>query len=77
MSGWGTGGTISGVGSMLRVARPEVKIVATEPEGAQLLAGKPFTPHKIQGTLQSLLPRSSIMLLSRRRLFLHHVADSI
>lgn len=49
MSGWGTGGTISGVGSMLRLARPEVKIVATEPEGAQLLAGKPFTPHKIQG----------------------------
>ena len=48
VSGWGTGGTITGVGEMLRLARPETQIIATEPEGAQLLAGKPFTPHKIQ-----------------------------
>jgi cysteine synthase len=52
VSGWGTGGTIVGVGQMMKVARPEVAIIASEPEGAQLLAGKPFTPHKVQGKLQ-------------------------
>lgn len=48
MAGWGTGGTLTGVGEMLRLARPEVQIVATEPEQAQLLGGKPFAAHKIQ-----------------------------
>ena len=49
VTGWGTGGTMTGAGEMLRLARPEVQIVATEPEGAALLDGKAFTPHKIQG----------------------------
>jgi cysteine synthase len=48
VTGWGTGGTLTGVGSMLKLARPEVKIIATEPENAQLLAGKEFNPHPIQ-----------------------------
>ena len=56
VSGWGTGGTISGVGQILKLARPEVKIIATEPEAAALLSGKPFTPHKIQGWTPDFVP---------------------
>lgn len=56
VSGWGTGGTLTGVGEVLKVARPEVKIVATEPAGAALLAGKEFTPHKIQGWTPDFVP---------------------
>ena len=39
---------MTGVGQMLRLARPDTKIIATEPENASLLADKPFAPHKIQ-----------------------------
>ena len=56
VSGWGTGGTLTGVGEVLKVARPEVKIVATEPAGASLLGGKEWTPHKIQGWTPDFLP---------------------
>lgn len=49
VSGYGTGGTITGVGEVLKVARPETKIIATEPAGASLLTGKEWQPHKIQG----------------------------
>ena len=45
------------MGSVLRVARPETKIIATEPEGAQLLAGGSFTPHKIQGWTPNFVPQ--------------------
>jgi len=56
VSGWGTGGTLTGVGEVLRLARPEVKIVATEPAGAALLSGKEWKPHKIQGWTPDFLP---------------------
>jgi cysteine synthase A len=56
VSGWGTGGTLTGVGQMIRLARPDVKIVATEPAGAALLSGKPFAPHKIQGWTPDFIP---------------------
>ena len=56
VSGWGTGGTLTGVGEVLRVARPEVKIVATEPAGASLLGGKEWAPHKIQGWTPDFVP---------------------
>jgi cysteine synthase len=56
VSGWGTGGTLTGVGEVLRVARPETQIIAAEPENAALLSGKPFTPHKIQGWTPDFLP---------------------
>ena len=56
VSGWGTGGTLTGAGQMIKLARPEVQIIATEPEGAALLSGKPFTPHKIQGWTPDFIP---------------------
>jgi cysteine synthase len=56
VTGWGTGGTLTGAGEMLRLARPDVRIIATEPENASLLAGKPFAPHKIQGWTPDFVP---------------------
>ena len=56
VSGWGTGGTLTGAGQMIKLARPDVQIVATEPAGAALLSGQPFTPHKIQGWTPDFVP---------------------
>ena len=56
VSGYGTGGTISGAGQMIRAARPDVRIISTEPEGAQMLEGKEWQPHKIQGWTPDFLP---------------------
>jgi cysteine synthase A len=56
VTGWGTGGTLTGAGQMIRLARPEVKIIVTEPAGASLLAGKPWAPHKIQGWTPDFVP---------------------
>jgi len=56
VTGWGTGGTLTGVSQILKVARPEVKVVTTEPAGAQLLAGQPWAPHKIQGWTPDFIP---------------------
>jgi cysteine synthase A len=56
VSGWGTGGTITGAGQVLKLARPELKIVASEPAGAALLSGKDWAPHKIQGWTPDFLP---------------------
>lgn len=57
VSGWGTGGTLTGVGEVLRVARPETRIIATEPAGASLLAGKEWAPHTIQGWTPDFVPK--------------------
>jgi cysteine synthase A len=57
VTGWGTGGTLTGAGEMIRLARPEVQIVATEPAGASLLAGAEFKPHKIQGWTPDFVPK--------------------
>ncbi len=56
VSGWGTGGTLTGVGEVLKVARPQTKIITTEPAGASLLAGKDWAPHKIQGWTPDFIP---------------------
>ena len=56
VTGWGTGGTLTGAGQMIRLARPEVQIIATEPASAALLSGKPFAPHKIQGWTPDFVP---------------------
>lgn len=56
VSGWGTGGTITGAGEVLKLARPDIRIIASEPAGAALLSGKEWQPHKIQGWTPDFLP---------------------
>src|SRR5215468_704276 len=56
VTGWGTGGTLTGVGEVLKVARPQTRIVATEPAGAALLKGDDWKPHKIQGWTPDFVP---------------------
>ncbi len=56
VTGYGTGGTMTGAGEVLKAARPEVRIVATEPEVAALLAGDEWAPHKIQGWTPDFIP---------------------
>jgi cysteine synthase A len=56
VSGWGTGGTLTGAGQMLKRARPDVRIVVCEPSEAQLLDDQPFKPHKIQGWTPDFVP---------------------
>ncbi|WP_442683695.1 cysteine synthase A [Stenotrophomonas sp. JC08] len=56
VSGWGTGGTLTGVGEVLKVARPDTRIIATEPAGAALLKGDEWKPHKIQGWTPDFVP---------------------
>ena len=56
VTGWGTGGTLTGVGEMLKLARPDIRITACEPAGASLLAGKEWQPHKIQGWTPDFVP---------------------
>lgn len=56
VTGYGTGGTMTGAGEMIKLARPDVTIVATEPAGASLLAGKEWNPHKIQGWTPDFIP---------------------
>lgn len=56
VTGWGTGGTMSGAGRVLKAARPELKIVTSEPAGAALLGGNDWQPHKIQGWTPDFVP---------------------
>ncbi len=56
VSGWGTGGTMTGAGRIIKAARPDTQIIATEPEGASLLGGKEWQPHKIQGWTPDFVP---------------------
>ena len=56
VSGWGTGGTITGAGEVLKLARPDIKIISCEPAGAALLSGDEWKPHKIQGWTPDFLP---------------------
>jgi cysteine synthase A len=56
VTGWGTGGTMTGAGEVIKAARPEVTIVATEPAAASMLSGADWAPHKIQGWTPDFIP---------------------
>ncbi len=56
VTGWGTGGTLTGAGEVIKAARPGVRIVASEPAAASLLGGKTWQPHKIQGWTPDFVP---------------------
>ena len=56
VSGWGTGGTMTGTGQVLKAARPNLKVIGVEPQEAALLSGASWTPHKIQGWTPDFIP---------------------
>ena len=57
VAGVGTGGTLTGVGQVLKERRPGVRVVAVEPSDSPVLSGRPAGPHRIQGIGAGFVPR--------------------
>jgi cysteine synthase A len=57
VAGVGTGGTLTGVGQVLKERRPGVRVVAVEPSDSPVLSGRPAGPHRIQGIGAGFVPK--------------------
>ena len=56
VAGVGTGGTITGVGEVIKSRKPEFRVIAVEPANSAVLSGKPRGPHSIQGIGAGIIP---------------------